>query len=119
MPRFLLQTWRGDLLLILLMAVPAVGFAAAPTKQYSFDAVSYARQVEQFAATHRLAWLFHPHHLLFNGADTLWWRLARTLLHVPRPLEAQLLLNALAGGASVALCYVLVRQATGCRSLAL
>lgn len=42
----------------------------------TFDAVSYANQIENlYPTTHNLKWLFHPHHLLFNVSGYLLWKL--------------------------------------------
>lgn len=110
--------WPADLLIGLSLAVLAMlGMCAAATRQYSFDAISYARQVETFQKSGQLGWLLHPHHVLFNGIEYAWWR----LLHgqFARPLEAQQLLNGIAGGAAVGLAYAGAREATGSRMLGL
>jgi hypothetical protein len=111
---------RADLgIALLLAAVATWGFSQALSRQYTFDAIVYAWQIEQFGLTGKLGFLFHPHHLLFNLVGFLWWRLIGGVPGFQRALAAQQMLSAVAGGAAVALCYVAARQATGSRLLAL
>jgi 4-amino-4-deoxy-L-arabinose transferase-like glycosyltransferase len=104
---------------MLLTAFATWGFSKALSRQYTFDAIAYAWQIEQFGLTGKPGFLFHPHHLLFNLVGFLWWRLIGGAPGFQRALAAQQMLSAVAGSAAVALCYVAARQATGSRLLAL
>lgn len=118
--RGFLRGWRADLgIALLLTAFATWNFSKALSRQYSFDAIAYAWQIEQFGLTGKAGFLFHPHHLLFNLVGFLWWRLIGGAPGFQRALAAQQMLSAVAGGAAVALCYVAARQATGSRLLAL
>lgn len=51
----------GDLLIMLALGLlAAAALAAAPARLYTFDAVSYAWQIEQFARTGERRWLLTP-----------------------------------------------------------
>jgi hypothetical protein len=105
---------------VLALAIGAIwAFTRAFTREYAFDAVAYAYQIEQFHASRQINWLLHPHPLLYNPVAYLWWRALHTIPGFARPLEAQQMLSAVAGGAAVALAYVAARRATGSRMLSL
>jgi hypothetical protein len=113
------RQWPAERALVLALFVGATwGFVAAFTRQYSFDAVAYAYQIEQFHTGRQLNWLLHPHHLLYNPIAYLWWRAVHAVPGFARPLEAQQMLSALSGGAGVALAYLAARKATGNAMLA-
>jgi hypothetical protein len=98
----------------------ALGFTllylSTPTRHYTFDAVAYAYQIEQFARDGRPGWLFHAHHLLFNAAGWGVWVLLREVGLRVSSLEALQVMNAVLGGLGVGLFALALSGATG-RSL--
>jgi hypothetical protein len=115
-----LQGGPGEILIALALAFLAMwGFAGALTRQYTFDAIAYAWQIERFHDSGNPNWLLHPHHLIYNPLAYLWWRGVHGLPGFARSLDAQQLLSAVAGGAAVALAYIAARQGTGSRMIAL
>src|SRR5688572_6938357 len=83
----------------------SLGFAllylSTPTRHYTFDAVAYAHQIEQFTRDGRPGWLFHAHHLLFNAAGWGVWMLLREMGLWVSTLEALQVMNAVLGGLGV------------------
>ncbi len=88
-------------------------------RYYTFDAVSYAYSIYRYQTFHDLYALFHPHHLLFNLTGWLLWRLSAALGYVGGPLEVVKAMNAVLGGAGIALLSLALRTVlTRSRALA-
>ncbi|MES2461082.1 MAG: hypothetical protein V4671_10905 [Armatimonadota bacterium] len=57
----------GPVALLLLIGGFFALYINTVTSFHSFDSVAYALNIRRFEETGRAGWLFHPHHLLFNG----------------------------------------------------
>ena len=77
---------------------------------YTFDAVSYAQQILTYEHTGNLFWIFHPHHLLFNGTGCLLWLLAKTFGYRGGPLPVIQTMNATLGAIGLSLFYITLRR---------
>jgi hypothetical protein len=80
------------------------------TKYYTFDAVSYAQQILTYRHTGNLFWLFHPHHLLFNGLGYVIWRTASLCGYSGGPLQVIQTTNAFLGALGLAFFYLTLRR---------
>jgi len=95
---------------LLLFAAVLALFWATRTQYNTFDAVSYADQIAHlYPRTHKLTWLFHPHHLLFNATGYGLWRLSRALGYRGGPLVVLESLNAFLGAGGIVLFYLTLR----------
>jgi hypothetical protein len=95
----------------LLAAITGILYWLTLTHYNTFDAVSYANQIGRvYEATHDRRWLFHPHHLLFNITNYLFWRGAQTLGYVGGPLVVMQRLNSVLGALGIGLFYLLLRR---------
>lgn len=109
------QTGRAAVSVWIWAAVLLLGFLtlylATPTSNHTFDAVSYAQSIRQSEKI-GLNPLFHPHHLLFNAAGLMCWRLLR--VHYPQmdPLGALQVMNAFAGALGLMAMFLLLRKLT-------
>lgn len=90
-------------------------YGLTQTHLNTFDAVSYANQIahrqhDVYPRTNDLHWLFHPHHLLFNAAGFVLWRLCHVFGYSGGPLAVLQGLNATLGATSVTLFYLTLRR---------
>ena len=96
---------------LLLFAAVLSLFWATRTQYNTFDAVSYANQIAHlYPRTHKLTWLFHPHHLLFNATGYGAWRLSQLLGYRGGPLVVLESLNAVLGAGGIVLFYLTLRR---------
>ena len=91
-------------------------YIVTATRDYTFDAVSYALQIERFGTTGEWRWIFHPHHLLFNGAGLAFHAVLRAVGFGSDPLGALQAMNAFTGAAGVILFAAVVGRLCGDRS---
>jgi hypothetical protein len=93
-------------------------YLATRTHYNTFDAVSYANQIERlYPRTHDLKWLFHPHHLLFNFTGYMFFHVIGAFGWRGNVLTATETLNALVAAWGIAEFFLLIRarssRATG------
>lgn len=112
MPRGpLIQTDNSLLIPALgLFIATLTGYFLTRTRYNTFDAVSYANQVEHlFPRTHDAHWLFHPHHLLFNATAYLIWRPLAAAGYRGGALRTIQDLNTVWAAAGITLYYLILR----------
>ena len=81
------------------------------THYNTFDAVSYANQIEHlYPRTHDAHWLFHPHHLLFNATAYVFWSAFYQTGYRGGALRVVQDLNIIWGAAGIALYYLILRK---------
>jgi hypothetical protein len=80
------------------------------TRYYTFDAVSYAQQILTYRHTGSPFWIFHPHHLLFNGMGLVFWRVAVGLGYRGGPLRVIQIMNAFLASFGLSLFYLTLRR---------
>jgi hypothetical protein len=108
---FVTTTIWGQLIVAALMfGVFLALYLCTITSYYTFDAVSYAQQILTYRHTHNLYWIFHPHHLLFNGLSFLVWRCAVAFGFTGGPLAVILRMNAVLGALGLGVFYLTLRR---------
>jgi hypothetical protein len=108
---FLTTSFWGQLLVAVLIAFSFLTlYLLTRTRYYTFDAVSYAQQILTYRHTGNLYWIFHPHHLLFNGLGLIVWRISAFFGYRGGPLEVILTTNAFLGAFGLALFYLTLRR---------
>ncbi len=85
-------------------------YLVTQTSYYTFDAVSYAQQILTYRHTGSLFWIFHPHHLLFNGLGWIVWRISESAGYRGGPLRVIQTTNAFLGAFGLALFYLTLRR---------
>jgi hypothetical protein len=81
----------------------ALLYRLTASRDYTFDSLSYALQIERFTRTGEYSWLFHQHHLLFNALGLGAFRAFRAAGLQVGTLDALQGMNALLGAAGVVL----------------
>lgn len=87
----------------------AVLYLYTGTRDYDFDAVSYAHQVQLYDSTGNRMALFHPHHLLFNFTVWLLWRFVKIFGCRDEPLAIATVMNGLLGGLGIGMMWLVLR----------
>jgi len=99
---------------VLLFVCFFVLYSATRTRFNTFDAVSYANQVERlYPRTHDPSWLFHPHHLLFNISGYAVRNLLRLFGWHGSVLETFEAINAAFAAFGIAIFFIFLRRKTG------
>lgn len=80
------------------------------TRWHHYDAVSYALQIRGFEETGKAGWLFHPHHLLFNGLGLLSHRALAAIHTQVDPLRSLQFMNAFLGSLGAVLIYAVLTR---------
>lgn len=107
---------RVDRIMAAALALTASAlYASVRNVFYSSDALSYAEAVEGGGAKA----LLHPHHLLYSPICRFAFGAARLLGYGGRALGTVHVVNAVAGGAGVALAFLLCRRLGARRSVSL
>ena len=95
-------------------------YSATRTHFNTFDAVSYANQIERlYPRSHDPRWLFHPHHLLFNISGAAAYAAARICGWRGSALECLEAINAAFAAFGIALFFRLLSRKTGSVLIAL
>lgn len=88
-------------------------YAATFTHWYTFDSISYALHIRRFEQTGEVDWLFHPHHLLFNGCGWVVHQVLRGFDPDVSTLAALQGFTALLGAAGLAAFAAWLYEETG------
>lgn len=81
----------------------ALLYRLTASRDYTFDSLSYALQIERFMRTGEYSWIFHPHHILFNVLGLGAFRAFRAIGLEVGTLDALQGMNALLGAVGVVL----------------
>lgn len=106
---------EGTLIIpLLLFACFFALYTETRTHFNTFDAVSYANQIERlYPRTHDPRWLFHPHHLLFNVSGYAIHALLRLFGWHGSALETLEAINAAFAAFGIAVFFRLLSRKTG------
>ena len=114
------KTTQADRALDLTLLLPLLLFVsffilygATRTRFNTFDAVSYANQVERlYPRSHNPSWLFHPHHLLFNISGYALHKLLQSFGWRGNVLETFEAINAAFAAFGIAVFFIFLRRKT-------
>ena len=93
---------------ILIFLSLCIIYVSVPTKNYYWDGIGFAQDIEQAAA--RPDGLLHPNHLLYNALGHELWTLSAALGYHVRALGILQLLNAILGAATAAVLFSILRR---------
>lgn len=104
-----MRTSRGRILQISLTVLIAVVYLLFPTKNYYWDGVEFATQIESAPALAPA--LFHPSHLIYNSFGSIVYAAARLFDSNIRALAALQIANALLGACCAFVLFGILRRA--------
>jgi hypothetical protein len=98
--------------------VTLIVYFSLPTKNYYWDGIAFARDIESVDRDTNPGILFHPNHLLYNAGGYAAWKVARQFDRNIRALAVLQLTNSILAAGSVALLFRLMIEAFRSRYIA-